>query len=70
MSFTGRLRRLDLGPGVWSLETEDGCRFVLDGTVPADLEGARVHVDGPVAESMGFAMTGDAVIQVSRIRRA
>jgi len=65
----GVLRRVDLGPGAWVLEAEDGARYSLDGTVPAHLEGQPVRVQGQVEDAMGFAMTGPVLV-VRRIRPA
>lgn len=67
MTWTGKLAHLDLGAGVWVLETDDGDRIPLYGDVPAKLSGQRVKVDGQEVEVMGFAMVGDTAIQVKSV---
>lgn len=71
---TGTLERVDLGTGAWVLVDDHGERWqlddtALDGGVPADLAGRRVHVSGRPVESLGFAMVGPT-LAVRRIRRA
>lgn len=69
--FTGRLVFVDMGPGSWLLEGDDGQRRPLYGAVPDELRGQRVVVSGSVAESMGFGMTGGAqAVEVRSIRPA
>ncbi len=70
MTFTGKLKKEDLGSGVWVLETDSGERLMLDGTVPEGLEGKRVSVDGSKADAMGIGMTGGGVVSVKAIKRA
>lgn len=67
MSWTGTLSRLDLGTGVWVLETDTGDRIPLYGDVPSALSGQRVRVQGEQVEAMGFAMVGNTAIQVERV---
>lgn len=69
MTLTGKLERIDLGAGGWALMTDDGQRFVLEGDVPAGLDGASVEVEGAVGETLGFLMTGDPTIRVTKVRR-
>ncbi len=70
MTLEGKLERRDLGTGVWVVATDDGRRFMLDGSVPEGLVGKRVRVDGDEVESMGLGMVGDAVIAVRKVVRA
>lgn len=70
MQVEGKLERKDLGTGVWVVTTDDGRRFMLDGTVPEGLVGKRVRLDGDPVESMGLGMVGDAVISVTKVVRA
>lgn len=68
MTWKGLLQRLDIGPGVFVLITEDGARLPLDGRVPADLTGRRVVVEGEAVEQMGIGMTGGGpTIRVKRV---
>lgn len=67
--FTGTLKKVDLGPGAWVLETDDGQR-PLDGPVPEDLEGEEVVVEGREGGLLGFAMTGGQAIKVKKVTRA
>ena len=70
MKWTGTLDRVDVGPGAWVLQTDDGERLTLYGEVPVALRGRRVHVEGQRAIGMGFAMTGDVAVEVSRVSAA
>lgn len=70
MNWTGTLSKLDLGPGVWVLETDDGERFPLYGDVPAKLSGQRVKVQGKQIEAMGIAMVGNTAIEVKSVSTA
>lgn len=67
MTWTGKLSQLDIGAGVWVLDTDDGARIPLVGEVPAALSGRRVRVRGEEVEVMGFAMVGDTAIQVTTV---
>ncbi len=69
MKWKGRLRHLDLGPGQWILETDDGQQVPLYGDVPEHLAGKRVRVSGDEVQAMGFAMTGGSTgIEVHKIK--
>jgi len=70
MSWTGKLVRVDLGTGGWVLETRDGKKIALFGDVDAALAGTQVEVQGTKLEGSSFMMTGDAMVQVDRIRKA
>ena len=65
--MNGILKRVDLGPGAWVLETSDGQRYQLMGDVPAELEGKPVQVEGEVVEAFSFAMAGPT-LEVRSIR--
>lgn len=70
--YTGRLERVDIGPGAWILQTDDG-RVDLDLTgVTVDarpLVGQRVEVRGQ-SGAMGFGMSGNASVTVTSLRPA
>lgn len=71
MTFNGKLKRVDLGTGGWVLETDDGQRIALFGDIPVALENRNVEVQGRILEGgMSFLMTGDKMVQVSRISQA
>lgn len=70
MTRTGILSRLDLGPGVWVLETDDGERIALYGEIPPALTGRRVKVQGREVEAMGIAMVGNTAIHVQSVTAA
>jgi hypothetical protein len=67
MTWRGRLERRDLGNGVWILHTSSG-RLTLVGTVPDQLDGRNVVVDGVVLDGVGIAMTGDPTAMVHAVR--
>lgn len=68
MIWTGTLKRVDLGPGAWMLETADGEQLTLFGDVPADLKGRKVEVTGrPLRDGASFAMAGP-MVEVARVR--
>ncbi len=67
--MTGTLKRVDLGPGAWVLDTPDGQRYQLAGDIPAELAGKRVKVEGKVENGFSFAMTGPT-LRVKAIRAA
>jgi hypothetical protein len=54
----GKLVKADVGSGAWVLEADDGKHYQLAGSVPSDLAGRRVEVQGKEVESFGFAMVG------------
>ena len=68
MNLEGKLIREDIGAGAWVLESTDGKRWLLDGDVPAGLDGKQVRVEGRSSGGFGFAMTGDAVLAVTSVR--
>jgi hypothetical protein len=66
--LTGRLLRLDLGPGVIVLEAADGSRWSLDGQVDPALIGRMVEVEGDEdSGAFGFSMVGPT-LQLRSIR--
>ncbi len=69
MTWRGRLERRDLGTGVWVLHTTDGT-VALYGDVPGELDGKAVEVTGQAVDGMGIGMTGDAMVQVDRVKPA
>jgi hypothetical protein len=70
VTLTGRVEKQDLGPGVYTLVTDDGRRFALKTDDPRALrEGQKVQIEGHVAESgVGIGMTGDFVIEVEKVK--
>ena len=70
MTYSGTLKRVDLGAGGWVLETKSGERIALFGDVPAALEGRAVEVQGKEVDGASFLMTGDKMVEVSRVRQA
>ena len=62
----------DIGSGSWTLVTNDGKRYTLDGDIPRRLANKTVQVEGEVSEGggFGFAMSGDPVIMVTSIKAA
>ena len=68
MIIEGKLERLDLGPGVWVVTTDQGSRFTLDGAVPEGLADKRVRIEGALSESMGIGMAGDTISTTSIVR--
>jgi hypothetical protein len=68
MTIEGKLERLDLGPGVWVVTTDQGSRFTLDGAVPEGLADKRVRIEGALSDSMGIGMVGDTVKLTSVVR--
>jgi hypothetical protein len=66
-TWTGRLVRVDLGSGGWALETQEG-RFVLQGDIAPEHEGRQIEIEGTVASTFTFLMTGDPVIFVTKSR--
>ena len=69
MTWTGTARRLDLGTGVWVLET-GGERITLYGQVGRELDGQKVVVEGKEVENLGFGMVGGRAVEVRAIRAA
>ena len=45
MTFSGIARRMDIGTVIWVLESRSE-KVTLYGTIPLELEGKRVVVDG------------------------
>ncbi len=67
--LTGTVRRSDLEGGHWTLETEDGDRYQLAGSLGAVTltDGCRAKVEGKVERDvMGIGMTGPS-FAVSKI---
>jgi len=70
-TWKGTLKHVDLGAGVWVLETRGGKKHQLDGPIPEDLEGKKVVVEGEKESLLGFGMIGGGSgIRVSKVRRA
>lgn len=65
--WIGTLRFLDIGPGTWVLDTEDGETLQLSGAVPRHLAGCAVEVEGRPVNAFGFGMTSDRSIEVRRV---
>lgn len=68
MTIEGRVEKDDLGPGAWTLVTDDGRRFALQARDADRLQdGQRVVVEGKVqADAVGIGMTGDPALRVDR----
>jgi hypothetical protein len=66
--WTGTLRYVDVGPGTWVLDTEEGT-LQLSGSVPANLAGTMVEVEGRPINAFGFGMVSDRSIEVRRVAR-
>jgi hypothetical protein len=67
--LVGTVRRSDLEGGHWTLETEDGDRYQLAGSLSGVSlkDGARAQVEGKVErDMMGIGMTGPS-FAVSKI---
>ena len=67
MKVQGLVLRLELGAGVWVLETQQGERFALKGG-DADLlrPGQEATVEGSLeADLLGVGMSGAPVLRVS-----
>ena len=65
--WTGTLRYLDIGPGTWVLDTDEGETLQLSGSVPRHLAGRTVEVEGRPVNAFGFGMTSDRSIEVRRV---
>ena len=62
MRIVGKLVREDVSGGFWKLRSAGGDR-VLRGTIPAELSGQQVVVEGePDEESFGIEMSGPVFI--------
>ena len=67
MKLEGTVRRSDLEGGHWTLETADGDRYQLHGSLGSLKDGARACVEGKVEKDvMGIGMTGPS-FAVSKI---
>jgi hypothetical protein len=67
--YVGTIRRTDLEGGAWTLVSDQGVVYQLDGG-GADLlvDGVRAEVEGALADDqLGIAMLGD-VLRVKRYR--
>lgn len=70
MILVGALEKRFLAGAVWVLVTDDDVQYELRGAIPAELDGARVTVEGEPAEAaFSMHMVGE-VIEVSAIRAA
>lgn len=70
MTWTGTLKRVDLGTGAWVLETGNG-KITLFGDVPATLNGCRVEVSGKeISDGASFVMSGDKMVEVSSVKKS
>ena len=67
MTFSGIARRMDIGTGIWVLESRSE-KVTLYGTIPLELEGKRVVVDGKYIANLGLGMLGGRAVQVAGIR--
>ncbi len=67
MTFTGTAKRIDIGTGIWVLETGRE-KLTLYGTVPRDLEGKKVTVEGSYVENLGVGMLGGRALQIPGIK--
>lgn len=67
MTFTGTAKRIDIGTGIWVLETGRE-KLTLYGTVPRDLEGKKVTVEGSYVENLGVGMLGGRALQITGIK--
>jgi len=61
MIIEGILKRKDIGPGVWVLESKDQT-WTLKGSVPKHQENQRMRLEGEPEQSFGFAMTGPVFV--------
>lgn len=66
--YVGTLRFVDVGPGTWVLDTEEGT-VQLSGSVPAAYDGQEVEVDGRPINALGFGMVSDRSVEVRRIAK-
>ena len=67
--WRGTLRRVDLGPGTWVLESDDGKKYTLYGDIPNRLLDKMVQIEGQTSTGFGFGMAGEA-IEVQAIKPA
>lgn len=59
MKLKGTIRRSDLEGGHWVLETDNGDRYQLTGSVTGAKDGMAAEVEGNVdRNAMGIGMTG------------
>jgi hypothetical protein len=59
MKVTGTISRSDLEGGHWTLKTDAGDTYQLDGAPATIKDGMRVEVEGKIAKDvMGIGMTG------------
>jgi len=67
--YVGTIRRTDLEGGAWTLVSDQGVVYQLDGGGKDLLvDGARAEVEGSLAKAkMGLAMLGD-ILEVKRFR--
>jgi len=67
MKWTGTLAHQDVGTGAWVLTTSSGERLALYGTIPSELDGKKVKVEGEELDGMGIGMVGDRMVQVTKV---
>lgn len=67
MTFTGTAKRMDIGTGIWVLETGRE-KLTLYGTVPREMDGKKVTVEGSYVENLGVGMLGGRALQITAIR--
>lgn len=67
--YVGTIRRTDLEGGAWTLVSDQGVVYQLDGGGQDLLvDGVRAEVEGRLApQKMGLAMVGD-ILEVKRYR--
>lgn len=59
MTWRGRLEWRDVEGGTWFLR--GSASYVLVGSIPRDLDGATVEVEGDEIEAFGIAMAGPQI---------
>ena len=68
MTWTGKLKRVDLGTGAWVLETKKGEKLTLFGDVPTHLADKDVEVTGrEIRDGASFVMSGP-MVEVARVK--
>ena len=60
LKVTGTVNRVNIGPGAWALESEDGTAYELyEAPAPLLQPGAKVQVEGQIRDDvMTMAMIG------------
>ena len=67
MKVNGRLEHHDLGTGGWLLHTKQG-KVALFGTIPVELVGQQVEIEGDELDGVSASMVGDRMVQVRSVR--